>query len=147
MIEMILWCALCTQPGVPGSNPGRVAGIREPKSGNLAVAAAITPHNFWDRKSKFETASMVAAGALDMGITCHFLTVPVVGPYGRVRETNLTQSCGADVALTAGFEGAALGLSYLLHKKGRHKLELLPRVFLTEESIRGIVQSAKFGAL
>lgn len=91
-------------------------------------------HRFWDRTTKIQLVGMAAAGGMDMGQTCQFLA-------NGQHEWNLTQSCGKNVAITAGFDSAALGAAWLLHRTHHHKLERIPMLFMGLNSLYGFAAS------
>lgn len=93
---------------------------------------------FWDRPNRIEAVTMFSLAAADMTQTCRFLA------RGE-HERWLTQSCGANVAITAGFTAAALLGAYALHRSGHHRLERLPMLYMTATSARGIVMSKRWG--
>lgn len=93
---------------------------------------------FWDRPNRIEAVAMLSLATADMAQTCRFLA------RGE-RERWLTQSCAANVALTAGFTATALLGAYALHRSGHHRLERLPMLYMTATSARGIVMSKRWG--
>ena len=87
---------------------------------------------FWTRSTKIEAAAMAGLAAADMTQTCRNL---------RIRgwhEDLLTQSCGKDVAITIGFEAAAVGGAWLLHRTGHDRLAKLPMMYMAAQSARGL---------
>ena len=62
---------------------------------------------------------MVGVAAADMSQTCWNLA-------RGGHEINLTQSCAKDIAITAGFDAAALGGARLLHRMGHERLARVP---------------------
>jgi hypothetical protein len=106
---------------------------------NLAVRTVQPEPRFWDRPMKVEFTSMVAMGSFDMAQTCNFLQ------HGR-SERLLTQSCPGNVALTAGFDAAALTGAWLLHKTGHRKLARLPMLYMAGVSTYGVAKSKSLGA-
>lgn len=105
---------------------------------NLEVRTVQPEPRFWDRPMKVEFTSMVLMGSFDMAQTCNFLQ------HGR-SERLLTQSCAGNVALTAGFDAAALTGAWLLHKTGHHKLARLPMLYMTGVSTYGVAKSKSLG--
>lgn len=93
---------------------------------------------FWDRTNKIEAVAMISLAVADQTETCHGLTV------GR-HETNLTQSCGKNLLITAGENAGAIGLAYFFRRTGHHKLERIPMLFMAEESARGIGYTVEHG--
>jgi len=100
----------------------------------VAVARPVVQRGpFWDRPAKVEAAVMLGLAAADMTQTCRDLTHP------GWHETNLTQSCAKDVALTAAFEAAAVGAAWVLVRTGHRRLARLPMAYLAQASARGII--------
>lgn len=89
---------------------------------------------FWDSTNKKELMGLAVVSGFDMGQTCHNLAT-------GGREYWLTQSCPKDVGIMLGFDAAAVGVAWILHKTGHHKLERLPMLGQSEEHVRGIVFS------
>jgi hypothetical protein len=96
-------------------------------------------HPFLDRPNKVEIIAIAGLWTFDMGQTCHNLA------HGG-RENYLTQSCGSNIAITAGVNAGTVGLAWLLHRTGHHKLERLPMLWKAGDSISGIVFSKRHGA-
>lgn len=107
---------------------------------SLSVRPVIAPgaSRFWDRPNRIAAVGMFSLAAADMAQTCRFLA------RGE-RERWLTQSCAANVSLTAGFTAAALLGAYALHRSGHHRLERVPMLYMTATSVRGIVMSKRWG--
>jgi len=108
-------------PDAPAPMPTRVENVRQRP-----------PVRFWTRPVKVEAAVMVSLAAADMTQTCRNL---------RIRgwhEDLLTQSCGKDVAITIGFEAAAVGGAWLLHRTGHDKLAKVPMIYMAAQSARGL---------
>ena len=104
----------------------------------LAITRPIALGKFWDKPNKITFVSMIGLAGADMAQTCRFLA------RGR-HEDWLTQSCSKNVAITASFEAAALGGAWILHRRGNHRLERVPMLFMAEESARGIGYSRAKG--
>ena len=90
---------------------------------------------FWDKKNKIEFVAMVTTATADSVNTCHFLH------EGVLHEVNLTQSCAANVAITAGFDAAAVFGAWLLHRSHHHKLERLPMLYMAAINAEGFIYS------
>lgn len=107
----------------------------------LAVASLLPKptHKFYDKPAKIELAVAITTASFDMGQTCHNLAT-------GGREYWLTQSCGKNVAITAGILGAQEALAYGLHRVHAHKLERIVRFFSIEQNTLGIALSKKAGA-
>jgi hypothetical protein len=128
MTLLLLWVApVYALPDSPAPKINREALIVRPEP------------RFWDRPMKIEFTAMAVMGSFDMAQTCNFLQ------HGR-SERLLTQSCAGNVALTAGFDAAALTGAWLLHKTGHHKLARLPMLYMTGVSTYGVAKSKSLGA-
>ena len=127
LCPLLLWIAPVY--GLPDSPPPKI---------NLEVHTLQPAPRFWDRPTKIEFTGMVVMGSFDMAQTCNFLQ------HGR-SERLLTQSCAGNVAITAGFDAAALGGAWLLHKTGHHKLARLPMLYMTGVSTYGVAKSKSLG--
>jgi len=93
------------------------------------------------RTSRITLALEVAAWTADMAYTCRNLNDWHAGDHGH--ESWLpADNCGQTIALTAGFHAAGEGLAYLLHRLGHHKLEQIPRWYLTAGNIAGAAYSS-----
>lgn len=87
------------------------------------LPAAPESHKFWDRENKILFASTAAAAAADFTVTYQNLQSggKELNPITRV-------FAGSTPALALNFAGettGVVGLSYLFHKTGHHKLERL----------------------
>jgi hypothetical protein len=84
-------------------------------------------HKFWDRTNIILQGAGGAAAAVDYWSTRRLLTGdgyeanPIVQPFAN--------SAAGLAAFKAGSWGASLGISYLLHRSGHHKLERLIPAF------------------
>jgi hypothetical protein len=92
-------------------------------------------HHYWDKWNKVEAITMTGTLAFDMAQTCNSLA------HGG-HEMNLpSQKCGVIVGMSIGFDAAAVGLSYALHRLGHHKLERIPMVYVGWGNLHGIIYS------
>ena len=87
------------------------------------LPAAPEGHKFWDRENKILFASTAAAAAADFAVTYQNLQSggKELNPITRV-------FAGSTAGLAANFVGetsGVVGLSYLFHKTGHHRLERL----------------------
>jgi hypothetical protein len=96
-------------------------------------------HRFWDKPNKLEFGAMVGLAAFDMAQTCDNLA-------NGGNESFLTQSCPKDLAIILGVNAGTVGLAWLLHRTGHHKLERIPMLWKAGDSINGIVYSKQHGA-
>jgi hypothetical protein len=96
-------------------------------------------HRFWDRANKVEAWTMAGLAGFDAGQTCHNIST---GGH----EYWLTQSCAKDLAVIGAINTGTLGVAWLLHRTGHHKLERLPMLWKSGDSLHAIVFSKMHGA-
>jgi hypothetical protein len=104
------------QEVAPAVNPAQAASVQAPTGASRPPAA----HRFWDRTNLGLFSGVVAVRALDYASTRHF----------RARGANeilLSNSIVDNKPLFVGIEAAAaatsIGVSYLFHRTGHHKIE------------------------
>lgn len=105
----------------------------------VAITNRPTLGRFWDRPNKISAIAMLSLASADMAQTCRNLA-------RGGHEDWLTQSCGKDVAITAAFEAGALAGAWALHRRGHHRLERMPMLFMAAQSARGLQYSQAHGA-
>jgi hypothetical protein len=97
-------------------------------------------HRFWDAANKALFASHAALEAVDFGITHHNLS-----HGGREMDSLAKPFCDrgtpGQLVFFAGRAVAVVGISYLLHKTGRHKLERAFPIYASGDSAYGVVYS------
>lgn len=102
---------------VPRSTPDLNTTVERPVP---AANPAVNAHRFWDRTNAELFAGVAAVRALDFASTRRFRA-------RGVNEALLSNSIVDNKPLFAGIEAAgtaaSIGVSYLLHRKGHHKLE------------------------
>jgi len=84
------------------------------------------PHRFWDRENSVLFVAVAASGAADFCVTRANLA-----NGGRELNPVARMFTGSTPALAANFTletGGVVGVSYLFHKTGHHKLERLTSV-------------------
>ena len=94
-------------------------------------------HHYWDRWTRIQLVAGVSMASMDMHATCRNFDV---GPHpyeNGIPAHNCTQA----VLFTAGEQLGALGVSYLLHKTGHHKLERIPGLYLLGANAHGFLYS------
>lgn len=106
----------------------------------LMVVPTVQPqiaseHKFWDRQQKLGLAVHSAVRVADTIKTCRELR------DGGVEDWIPTQSCAGIAAWNAGSVGAALGIGWLFHKYGLHRLERLTPWLATAASAAGLTKS------
>ena len=94
-------------------------------------------HTFYGgRETRITIAVEVAAWGADMAATCRNF-----GQGGK--ETVLpAYNCAQVIGWTAAFHAAGEGLAYLLHATGHHRLEQVPRWYLTGGNLYGAAYTA-----
>ena len=104
------------------------------------LAAAQEPgreHRFWDRTNKILFSSHAALEALDFGITHHNLSAG-----GREMDSMARALCqsgtAGQIVFFGGRSAGVVGVSYLLHKAGLHKIERLFPIYASGDSGYGI---------
>jgi len=88
-------------------------------------------HKFWDRTNRTLFAVHAGLEALDMGITHHNLSQGghELNPMGKALCESGTPG---QVVFFAGRTAGVAGISYFLHRLGRHRME---RAFLALSSV------------
>jgi hypothetical protein len=101
---------------------------------------APSQHRFWDTSNKVLFFSHVAQEAVDFGITHHNLSEGgrEMNPMGKGLCESGTLG---QLAYFGGRVAAVGGISYLLHKLGRHKLERAFLVVASVDSASGVKYS------
>ncbi len=105
----------------------------------IAIRNPTTLGRFWDRPNKASAVVMVSLAAADMAQTCRNL-----GRRGH-EDFLPTQSCVGAVAITSAFEMGAIAGAWALHRRGHHKLERVPMLFMAGQSARAIAYSKSKG--
>jgi hypothetical protein len=102
-------------PGATPSDQAKTAGADKP-----AKPAAPFEHRFWDRENDLLFAAVAAGRALDYSSTLNLRR-------RGINEVFLTNSIVDNRPLFAGIEvsatAASIGVSYLFHRTGHHRLE------------------------
>lgn len=109
-------------------------------AGNALIRAA-TPkpteqHKFFDKQQMIGLYVHAGVRTADTVVTCHNIA------NGATEMWIPTQSCAGIAAWQAGSVGAALGIGWLFHKTGHHKLERLTPWVATSASAAGLTKSA-----
>ena len=104
------------------------------------VAPVVQPqvtseHNFWDRQQKLALMVHGAMRVADTTKTCRELA------HGGREVWIPTQSCAGIAAWNAGSVGVALGVGWLFHKYGFHRLERITPWVGTSASAAGLTKS------
>jgi len=107
---------------LPDGSAGLEAGFVDPASPSQSLPAAPS-HRFWDRENRLLFASVAASNTLDFAVTYSNL-------HDGGRELNpVTRLFTANTATLAlnfvGETASVMGVSYLFHRSGHHRLERL----------------------
>jgi hypothetical protein len=109
---------------------------------SVVARAQVSPggsseHRFWDTANKLLFASHGALEAVDFGITHHNLS-----DGGREMDSMAKALCESGTAGQLVFFGGRMagvvGISYLLHRTGHHKLERAFPVYASGDSAYGV---------
>jgi hypothetical protein len=124
-------------PAVGTSSPSDSSAFAP--SGN-AVIRAVTPtppeeHKFFDKQQMIALYVHGGVRTADTVVTCHAIA------NGATEVWIPTQSCGGIAAWQAGSVGLALGVGWLFHKTGHHKLERITPWVGTGASAAGLTKS------
>ncbi len=115
------------------------AALSEAPNAFLGTPAARTlipkQHEFWDRQQRFALAVESAVRLADTIKTCRELA------DGGREEWIPTQSCAGVAAWNAGSVGLALGVGWLFHHYGHHRLERIVPWVSTAASAAGWTKS------
>ena len=98
-------------------------------------APILSEHKFWDQQQKLALAAHSAVRLADTIKTCRELA------HGGVEDWIPTQSCAGIAAWNAGSVGAALGIGWLFHRYGFHRLERITPWIGTGASAAGWAKS------
>jgi hypothetical protein len=115
----------------------------EPKPIVQAPKPALHGQFYSGKLTRYTLLAEGAAWSADMAYTCNNLS-PHHGLRGH-EDWLPANTCGQVLAITAGFHVAGEGLAYLLHRSGHHKLEQVPRWYLTFGNAAGAVYSSRKG--
>lgn len=116
--------------------PNALLEARAPLMLAPASQLQIVPeHKFWDRQQKLALAVHSAVRLADTIKTCRELA------HGGVEDWIPTQSCAGIAAWNAGSVGVALGIGWLFHRYGFHRLERITPWIGTGASAAGLTKS------
>ncbi|HZW05281.1 MAG TPA: hypothetical protein VFF58_00095 [Candidatus Nitrosotalea sp.] len=118
--QNVFAAALTTAPfePVPAARPAAISFVSLPETPR--------PHRFWDAENSVLFGSVAALGAADFCVTRANLARggKELNPVARM-FTSSTPALAANFSLETG---GVIGVSYLFHKTGHHKLERLTSV-------------------
>ena len=99
--------------------PARASRVASPSAvANLSPDA--TPHRFWDRKNDWLFAGVSAARALDYASTLNMRRRGVTEIF---LNNQIADNHPLFAGIQAGATGVSIGVSYLFHRTGHHRLE------------------------
>jgi hypothetical protein len=134
--------------GVP-ITPSRVDSAPSDPSPDAVMAAPVavtlpeapTQHRFWDNENRVLFASVAALSAADFAVTQSILQNggKELNPVTRI----FSGSTGGLAVNFAGETAGIIGLSYLLHKTGHHKLERITPMLNIGTSTFAVVYDLK----
>ena len=85
-----------------------------------AIPAPSKTHRFWDKENDWLFAGVGASRTLDYFSTLNFRRR---GDHEVLLSNDLVDNHAAFAAVEAGATGLSIGVSYLFHRYGHHKLE------------------------
>ena len=116
-------------PVTPKAGPGALPVESAPAS------RGASEHKFFDRQQLLALSAHSGIRLADTIKTCRELS------HGGVEEWIPAQSCGGVAAWQAGSVGLALGVGWIFHHYGRHRLERLTPWVGTGASAAGLTKS------
>ena len=117
-VPMALACLLCP-PKVFAQEQGNPPSAQEAAK-TPAIQAPCEIHRFWDKENGWLFAGVGASRTLDYFSTLNFRRR---GDNEVLLTNDLVDNHAAFAAVEAGATGLSIGVSYLLHRYGHHKLE------------------------
>lgn len=97
-------------------------------------------HKFWDRTNKILFSSHAALEAVDFGITHHNLSAGGHEVDSMARALCQSGTAG-QLVFFGGRTAGVIGLSYLFHRTGLHKMERIFPVYASGDSTYGVAYS------
>lgn len=128
-------------PPPPATNvTAPVESVTSLPAGNAFLHAAAPPkaeeHKFFDKQQLIALYVHAGVRTADTIVTCHNIA------NGATEMWIPTQSYAGIAAWQAGSVGLALGIGWLFHKTGHHKLERITPWVATTASSAGLTKSA-----
>jgi hypothetical protein len=96
-------------------------------------------HRFFDKPGKIVNGANVSLAALDAVGTCRTLAA------GGVENWLPTQHCAPASVLIAGGGVLDIGIAYLFHRTGHHKLERIMEIVGCADSLEGVAYTTTHG--
>src|SRR5260370_35668379 len=129
-LRMVLLLAVATLMGAsracaqaPATEAQTPLPIVVPPAGKIQTAERPQQHRFWDKKNDWLFAGVVAARTLDYFST---LNLRRLGGREILVPNDLVDNHAAFAVVEAAGTGVSIGVSYLFHRYGHHKLERWP---------------------
>ena len=139
---LLAFAALC------GATFAEESPAAKPTSGPIEPTAVVSaplpeapqPHQFWDRKNQLLFAGVAGMNAADFAVTRSNLR-----NGGRELNPITRLFSGSTAGLIANFTGetvATMGISYLFHKTGHHRLERITSAVAMSVSTHAVIYSS-----
>ena len=100
---------------------------------------ASSPHRFLDFQGKIANGANLGLATLDAVGTCRTLAA------GGVEHWLPTQHCGPASAFLAGGVALDIGIAYIFHRTGHHKLERIMEIAGSADSLYGVAHTTTHG--
>ena len=117
-VLMALACLLGS-PAARAQDQSNPPSTPEPAK-KTAIPAPPKTHRFWDKENDWLFAGVGASRTLDYFSTLNFRRR---GDHEVLLSNDLVDNHAAFAAVEAGATGLSIGVSYLFHRYGHHKLE------------------------
>jgi hypothetical protein len=139
LLALLAFCSVGFAEESPAAKP--TAGPIEPAA---AVSATLPetpqPHQFWDRKNQLLFAGVAGVNAADFAVTRSNLE-----NGGKELNPITRLFSGSTAGLLANFTGetvATMGISYLFHKTGHHRMERITSAVAMSVSTHAVIYSS-----
>lgn len=100
---------------------------------------ARSTHKFLDLQGKIANGAHLSLATLDAVGTCRTLAA------GGVEHSLPTQHCGPASAFIAGGVAFNIGIAYIFHRTGHHKLERIMEIAGAADSLYGVAYTTTHG--
>ncbi|HKM80471.1 MAG TPA: hypothetical protein VJY15_05860 [Candidatus Acidoferrum sp.] len=119
IVVLIALACLLGSPAMSAQGPSNQPSAPEPAK-KTAIPAPPKTHRFWDKENDWLFAGVGASRTLDYFSTLNFRRR---GDHEVLLTDDLVDNHAALAAVEAGATGLSIGVSYLFHRYGHHKLE------------------------
>ncbi len=119
IVVLIALACLLGSPAMFAQEPSNLPSAPEPAK-KTAIPALPKTHRFWDKENDWLFAGVGASRTLDYFSTLNFRRR---GDHEVLLTDDLVDNHAAFAAVEAGAMGLSIGVSYLFHRYGHHKLE------------------------